>query len=124
MFIRQPFDEFLEMKYERITENSVKLTLPIKPLYVNSVDVIHGGIISTLAEVALCNTVSPDENGRPKVVTVDLNVTFLKRAQSEFLIARAFAVKEGRNLTHAACIIHDDQDRVVAKAKAILFNQS
>lgn len=124
MFIRQPFDEFLEMKYERITENSVKLTLPIKPLYVNSVDVIHGGIISTLAEVALCNTVSPDENGRQKVVTVDLNVTFLKRARSEFLIARAFAVKEGRNLTHADCIIHDDQDRVVAKAKAILFNQS
>lgn len=59
MFIRQPFDEFLEMKYERITENSVKLTLPIKPVYVHSVGVIH-----------------------------------------------------------------DDQDQVIAKAKAILFNQS
>jgi acyl-CoA thioesterase len=58
-------------------------------------------IISTLAEVALCNTVAPDENGRQKVVTVDLNVTFLKRARSVFLTARAFAVKEGRSLTHA-----------------------
>ncbi|WKA58808.1 PaaI family thioesterase [Planococcus shenhongbingii] len=123
MFIQQPFDEFLEIKYERIAENSVKVTLPIKPLFVNSVGVIHGGIISTLADIALCNTVAPDENGKQKVVTVELNVTFLKGAKSEFLTARAFAVKEGRNLTHADCIIHDDEDQVIAKARAILFSR-
>ncbi|MDN7228832.1 PaaI family thioesterase [Planococcus liqunii] len=123
MFIRQPFDEFLDMSYERISENSVKVTLPIQPLFVNSVGVIHGGVIATLADVALCNTVAPDVDGKQKVVTVDLNVTFLKGAKSEFLTARAFAVKEGRNITHADCIIHDDQDHVVAKARAILFNQ-
>ena len=123
MFIRQPFDEFLDMSYERISENSVKVTLPIQPLFVNSVGMIHGGVIATLADVALCNTVAPDADGKQKVVTVDLNVTFLKGAKSEFLTARAFAVKEGRNITHADCIIHDDQDHVVAKARAILFNQ-
>ncbi|MDN7246837.1 PaaI family thioesterase [Planococcus shenhongbingii] len=123
MFIQQPFDEFLEIKYERIAENSVKVTLPIKPLFVNSVGLIHGGIISTLADIALCNTVAPDENGKQKVVTVELNVTFLKGAKSEFLTARAFAVKEGRNLTHADCIIHDDEDQVIAKARAILFSR-
>lgn len=122
MFIRQPFDEFLEMKYERTTENSVKVTLPIKPLFVNSVGVIHGGIISTLADVALCNTVAPDEHGIQQVVTVDLTVTFLKGAKSEFLTARAFAVKKGRSLTHADCLIYDDQEQAVAKAKAVLFN--
>lgn len=52
MFIRQPFDKFLEMDYERMTENSVKVILPIKDLYVDHHGVIHGGIISTLAEVA------------------------------------------------------------------------
>ncbi|PSL40296.1 acyl-CoA thioesterase [Planomicrobium soli] len=122
MFIRQPFDEFLEMKYERTTENSVKVTLPVKPLFVNSIGVIHGGIISTLADVALCNTVAPDANGKQTVVTVDLTVTFIKAAKSEFLTARAFAVKKGRNLTHADCMIHDDKDNLIAKAKAVLFN--
>lgn len=123
MFIRQPFDEFLEMQYERITENSVKVTLPIKPLYVNSVGTIHGGIISTLADVALCNTIAPDEDGKQKVVTVDLTVTFLKSTKSEVLTARAFAVTKGRNLTHADCLIYDDQEQAVAKAKAVLFNK-
>lgn len=44
MFIRQPFDKFLEMEYERTTENSVKVTLPIKELYIDSAGLIHGGI--------------------------------------------------------------------------------
>nr|WP_316047284.1 PaaI family thioesterase [Planococcus glaciei] len=104
MFIRQPFDEFLDMSYERISENSVKVTLPIQPLFVNSVGVIHGGVIATLADVALCNTVAPDADGKQKVVTVDLNVTFLKGAKSEFLTARAFAVK--RRAQHYACRLH------------------
>ena len=32
MFVPQPFDEFLEVKYERISDTSVKVTLPIKPV--------------------------------------------------------------------------------------------
>lgn len=123
MFIPQPFDEFLDVTYERITETSIKVTLPIKPTFANSSGYIHGGIISILADSALRNAVSPDENGRQKAAAIDLNVTFLKKSKSELLIARAFAVKEGANLTHADCIIHDDHDHVIAKAKAILFNQ-
>lgn len=123
MFIQQPFDEFLEMEYERTTENSVRVKLPIKELYVDSNGLIHGGVISTLAEVALCNTVPPDEQGRQQAVTVDLNVTFLKSSNSSLLIARAFAVKEGHNLIHADCLIYDDGDHVIAKAKAVLFNK-
>lgn len=123
MFIRQPFDKFLEMEYERTTENSVKVTLPIKELYIDSSGLIHGGIISTLAEVALCNTVAPDGHGRQQAVTVDLNVTFLKSSRSAVLTARAFAVKEGQNLVHADCLIYDDEDHVITKAKAVLFNK-
>lgn len=123
MFISQPFDEFLEVKYERITDTSVKVTLPIRPIFATPSGYIHGGIISTLADAALRNAVSPDEKGRAKAVAIDLNVTFLKKSKAATLIARAFAVKEGVNLTHAECIIHDDNDQVIAKAKAILFNQ-
>lgn len=122
MFIPQPFDEFLEVRYERITDTSVKVTLPIKPIFTAGSGFIRGGIISTLADAALRNAVSPDEHGRPKVAAVEVNVTFLKKSKSATLIARAFAVKEGANLTHADCIIHDEGDQVIAKAKAILFN--
>lgn len=123
MFVPQPFDEFLEVKYERISDTSVKVTLPIKPVFAAGSGFIRGGIISTLADAALRNAVSPDEHGQPKVTAVDVNVTFLKKSKSGMLIARAFAIKEGATLTHADCIIHDEHDQVIAKAKAILFNQ-
>lgn len=122
MFIKQPLDEFLGFQYERIDENRIKVTLPIQPLYVNSVGVVHGGIISSLADVAMCNVIAANEDGTQRVVTTDLTVTFLKGAKGEYLIAHAHVFKQGRTLTHAECSIYDDQEKLVAKAKAILFN--
>ncbi|WP_255472948.1 PaaI family thioesterase [Planomicrobium sp. CPCC 101079] len=104
-FIRQPFDEFLEMKYERTTENSVKVTLPVNPLFVNSIGVIRGGIISALADVALFNTVVPDTKGKQTVVTVDLSVTFLKAAKSDFLTAAH--IRSRKRAQPYSCRLHE-----------------
>jgi uncharacterized protein (TIGR00369 family) len=122
LFIHQAFDEFLALQYERTSETSVKVVLPVKPLYINSVGVIHGGIISSLADVAICNALGADEDNIQKAVTVDLKVSFLKPAKGSYLAAHAEVVKEGRSLTHADCHIYDEEDVLVAKASAILFN--
>jgi uncharacterized protein (TIGR00369 family) len=122
LFIQQPFDEFLGLQYERLNETSVKVTMPIQPLFVNSVGVVHGGIISSLADVAICNTIEADENQIQKVVTADLDVTFLRGAKGKFLVAQAHIFKKGRTLSHADCSIYDDQESLIAKARAILFN--
>ncbi|MGG1396779.1 PaaI family thioesterase [Bacillus salipaludis] len=76
MFIKQSLDEFLGFQYERVDENRIKVTLPIQPLYVISVGVVHGGIISSLANVAMCNVIAANEDGTQRVVTTDLNVLF------------------------------------------------
>lgn len=122
MFIQQPFDEFLGFQYGRIEEGKVTVTLPVKPLHINSAGVVHGGVISTLADVALSNTMKPDVNGIQTSVTLDLNVTFLKGAKSDQLIAHAEIIKAGRTLTHAECRIEDAAGVLVAKAKGIFFN--
>lgn len=122
MFIIQPFDEFLGFQYEQVSSDSIKITMPIQPLFLNSVGVVHGGVISSLADVTLCNTLGANEDGKQKAVTVDLDVTFLKGAKGESLTAIAKLVKSGKNLSHAECQIYDDQENLVAKAKAILFN--
>ncbi|MGG5252366.1 PaaI family thioesterase [Neobacillus sp. SM06] len=122
MFIRQPFDEFLGFQYERLNKDSIKIVMPIQSLFLNSVGVIHGGIISSLADVALCNTLGATEDGKQKAVTVDLDVTFIKGAKGNKLAAIAKLVKTGRSLSHAECHIYDDQENLVAKAKAILFH--
>ncbi|PWW20493.1 acyl-CoA thioesterase [Cytobacillus oceanisediminis] len=119
MLIKQPFDEFLKFHYERIDETHLKVTLPIQPLFINSAGLVHGGIISTLADVAMGNIFKPDENHMQTVVTADLKVSFLRGATGEYLIADALLVKRGRTLNHTDCLIYNDQDQLVAKASGI-----
>ncbi|MEK3856436.1 PaaI family thioesterase [Cytobacillus sp. FSL H8-0458] len=119
MLIKQPFDEFLKFHYERISESHMKVTLPIQPLFINSAGLVHGGIISTLADVAMGNIFEPDENQMQSVVTADLKVSFLKGATGEYLVADAHLLKRGRSLSHTDCLIYNDQDQVVAKASGI-----
>jgi len=122
LFIQQPFDEFLGLQYERVNETSIKVTLPIQPLLLNTVGVVHGGIISSLADVAMCNTFEVDENNKQTVVTVDLKMTFIKKAMGNFLIANAFKIKKGKTLSHADCLIYDENNNLVAKATGIFAN--
>lgn len=119
MLIKQPFDEFLKFHYERISDSKMKVTLPIQPLFFNSAGLVHGGIISTLADVAMGNIFEPDENQKQSVVTADLKVSFLKGATGEYLVADAHLVKRGRTLSHTDCLIYNDQNQVVAKASGI-----
>lgn len=122
MFLKQPFDEFLRFQYDRISENQVVVTLPIQPLFINSVGVVHGGIISTLADVAMCNIVEPGEDSKQQIVTIDLNVSFIKGAIGEYLKADAKADKIGRSFVHTKCNIFDDKDNLVAIAKGIYYS--
>ncbi len=119
MFIKQPFDEFLGFQYKRINETDVTVTLPVQPLFLNSIGVIHGGILSTLADVAMCNTFEAGADNQQTIVTVDLKVTFIKGARGDVLTAHASQIKKGRTLSHAECKIYDDKDNLVASASGI-----
>jgi uncharacterized protein (TIGR00369 family) len=121
MFIKQPFDELLGLQYERINENRIQIYMPIQPLFLNSIGVVHGGIISSLADVAMCNVPESDASGVQAVVTADLKVSFLSPAKGEYLLADASVYKKGKTLIHAECLIYNDQNTLVAKASAILF---
>jgi acyl-CoA thioesterase len=121
MFIKQPFDEFLRFQYKRIDDDQVQITMPVQELFINSAGVIHGGLISSLADVALSNLLPANEDGIQQAVTVDLNVTFMKPAVGTYLTANAKIEKKGKTLIHTECSIFNDKEDMVAKSKAILF---
>ncbi|MEH7276046.1 PaaI family thioesterase [Neobacillus vireti] len=121
MFIKQAFDEFLGLIYTRLDEDHLQIKLPVQDLFINSAGVIHGGIISSLADVAVSNLLPANEDGIQQAVTVDLNVSFLKPATGTYLLANAKIEKQGKTLIHTECSIYNDRQEIVAKSKAILF---
>jgi uncharacterized protein (TIGR00369 family) len=122
MFIKQPFDEFLELQYERIDDHNIKVILPVKPLYLNSLGVVHGGIISSLADVAMSNVYSKgNATGIQQLVTIDLKTSFLSPAKGENLVATAFYSKQGKTIIHGECQIWNDKEKLVAKSNGIFY---
>lgn len=118
MFIKQPFDEFLGFEYKR-KDNNIEMSLKIKDLFINSTGVVHGGIISSLADVAMSNLIPANKEGVQEIVTVDLRVSYLRPAQGEFLLAKACTVKAGRKLVFAECRIYNEKEDLVASSNGI-----
>ncbi|HZW82271.1 MAG TPA: PaaI family thioesterase [Candidatus Deferrimicrobium sp.] len=118
MFIKQRFDEFLGFEYKR-DNNTLEVRIEIKDLYINSAGVIHGGIISTLADVAMGNLIPTVSQGIQELVTVDLKISYLKPAKGEYLLAQARLMKNGRKLVFAECQIYNDNKDLVAVAHGI-----
>jgi uncharacterized protein (TIGR00369 family) len=115
-FIRQPLDEFLGIECERTGPGEVRARLAVRSLFVNSLGVVHGGVIATLADVAMSNLADPAPGGVQTAVTSDLHVTFLAPARGEALQAEARVLRAGRRLLYADCRIYDDGGRLVARA--------
>lgn len=124
MFVKQPFDEFLGFEYKKQDDQHLEIRIPIQDLFINSAGVVHGGVISSLADVAMVNLVPANKDGIQQVVTVDLNISFLKPAAGSQLTAKAKIEKAGKTLVHTECLIYNDQEEMVAKSKAILFRKS
>ncbi|MFJ7728478.1 PaaI family thioesterase [Neobacillus sp. NPDC097160] len=118
-FVECAFDEFLKCKYERKSETNLKVTLPMEPLYLNSIGIVHGGIICSLADIAMGNLFGAGENNKQKVVTVDMKTTYLKGAKGNYLLADAHLIKKGRRINHIDCFIYNENNEMVAKANGI-----
>ncbi|MBM4763772.1 PaaI family thioesterase [Bacillus sp. B15-48] len=123
--IKTQFDHLINFQYERISGRNLKVTMPIQPIFLNTVGYVNGGIVSLLADISMgnaCNTFLKDQEAIQSVVTVDLKITYLKGAKGEYLVADAYLVKKGRTLNHLDCNIYNDKDELCAKAHGIFAN--
>lgn len=119
-----PFNRFLGIKVVELSENDVRLTLPFRSEFVGDPirPALHGGVISTLADVAGGLAVwSGLAEPRARVATIDLRVDYLRPGRLETLDAVAHVVRKGNRvgvvdvtLVHPA---HDEE--VVATGKGV-----
>jgi uncharacterized protein (TIGR00369 family) len=116
------FDRYFDCQYERINETNLKVTLPIQPLFLNRLGIVHGGIICSLADIAMGNTIIRNADNNQKIVTVDLKTTFVKAAKGNLLIADTHLIKKGKTLIHVDCFIYDEHKELVTKANGIFAN--
>jgi uncharacterized protein (TIGR00369 family) len=113
-----PFVSHLKILTETLGEGTARLSLPIEPYLTNSLGTVHGGVILSLLDVALCTaarTLHPDSVG---VVTIDLSTSFIGGGNSARLVAEARVLKDARTMSFVEAEARNEDGSLVAKAIA------
>ena len=115
---RIPFVSHLKILTETLGEGSARLSLPIEPHLTNSIGTVHGGVIMSLLDVALCTaarTLHPDSLG---VITIDMSTSFIGGGSGARLLAEARVLKDGRSMIFVEGEAKNEDGSLVAKAIA------
>ncbi len=111
-----PFLSHLRILTEALGEGSARLSLPVEPHLKNSLGTVHGGVIMSLLDVALCTaarTLHPDSVG---VITIDLSTSFIGGGTGGRLFAESRVLRDGRSLIFVEGEAKNEDGSLVAKA--------
>ena len=113
---RIPFIQLLKLATDELGRGTAKLSLPVEPQLTNSMGSVHGGVIMSLLDVALCTaarTLHPESQG---VITINLSTSFIGAGSGERLLAEARVLKDGRSMSFVEGEARNADGSLVAKA--------
>src|SRR6185369_5469794 len=95
-----PFNKFLGIKLEEVREGFVRLRLPFRDEFIGDFarPALHGGVISTMIDVAGGFAVWSKILLEDRVSTIDMRVDYLSPGASEDIIAEAEVVRVGNRV--------------------------
>jgi uncharacterized protein (TIGR00369 family) len=115
---RIPFLSHLKILTETLDKGSARLSLPVESHLTNSLGKVHGGVIMSLLDVALCTaarTLHPESVG---VITINMSTSFIGAGDGARLLADARVMKDGRSLSFVEAEAKNEDGTLVAKAVA------
>ncbi len=110
-----PFAELLGLRIAHRERGLARVEVEARPDLMNSHQATHGGVVMTLADVALAvaaMTMDPQSRG---AVTVELKVSFLQPGTGT-LVAEGRCMRAGRSLCFSEGEVRDREGNIVAKA--------
>lgn len=110
-----PFADLLGITVAEHAPGRARLELELRPELMNSWKVAHGGVVMTLADIALGVAVLTLARGAHGAMTIELKVSFLGPAKGR-LAAEGRCLKAGKSLAFCEGEVLDGEGNVVAKA--------
>jgi uncharacterized protein (TIGR00369 family) len=101
-----------------IEPGRVVMEMTAGPQHANPMGTMHGGILCDLADAAMGMAYASTLDEGETFTTLELKISFLKPVWSGRLSATGRIVKGGHTVGLVECDIHDDKDRLVARASS------
>lgn len=114
-----PFNALVGPLYERRRDDGVSIGLRIEAKHTNSRGICHGGVLATLADLALGYAMLANSAGKAGFVTAHLAVDYAGSAQvGDWIVSDVEIQRVGARLAFANCYLVVEQRRIV-RASAI-----
>jgi uncharacterized protein (TIGR00369 family) len=110
-----PFAELLGIRVAHHEPGRARLELDLRPELMNSHGVAHGGVVMTLADIALAVAALTLEGGANGAVTIELKVSFMGPAVGR-LVAEGRCLKAGGSIAFCEGEVFDASGNLSAKA--------
>jgi uncharacterized protein (TIGR00369 family) len=119
-----PFNRFLGIQCVGSVDGTIHISVPFRPELVGDPmrPALHGGVISTLADVAGGMAVWQGfDDVRLRVATIDLRIDYLRPGRLETLDAKARIVRQGNRVAVVDIVVfHPTKpDEIVATGKGV-----
>lgn len=106
------------MKLVELKEGYSKVELMLEEDSMNYIGTMHGGLISTMADVAAGT--SAVSLGK-QVVTLSSNTEYIKAATTGKVIAESRVISKGKTIIRCEVEIHSEDGTVLSKAYITMF---
>ena len=108
-FRSSPMTDPWEPLYSKTTPQAVIIGLRLSPPHTNSRGLVHGGLITTLADNAMGLSCAAQMSEPQRLVTVNLGIDFLGSAKiGQWLAVETNFVRLGGSLCFAQCLVTAD----------------
>jgi uncharacterized protein (TIGR00369 family) len=118
VIVGSPYGALIGVRLEALERDRVRVRLPFRPALTTVGDVVHGGAIAALVDVAATAAVwsGVDPTQTRRGTTVGLTVNFLAAAHGCVLVATARVVQRGRTVCVCEVVVEDGAGADVARA--------
>ena len=115
---RSQFHGWVGIKLTTVGEGTSELSLDLEPHHFNPQRIVHGGIISLMADTAIGVALRSRQRAGLTHRTAQLNVHFLRSGESGRVVARGRALHSGKRMGYGEAEILDGDTHLLARASA------
>jgi uncharacterized protein (TIGR00369 family) len=122
-FDETPFNRALGFELRRRHDGEAEVAVVMQPWFVQENGVIHGGVISSLADTAAVYALRPEEGSTERMTGVEFKINFLQAATAAAgeLVARAKTLRRGRTIGVCEVNVHQGDTLIATGLFTYIF---
>ena len=101
-----PYDHCVAPLYWRRKDPEFTVGMKVEHRHCNLQDILHGGALATLVDIAMGCTVRVANGGHIRCVTATMTLDFIGRASAgDWIEARGQVLRAGKRLVYVQCLV-------------------